>query len=189
MVSAFTPFWNVMGQKLAVEPDVQRADAVVVLCSGVNGDGTLSDESLRRAARGMEIYKSGLASWIVMSGPAIGNNTGRTEASIRRDLAVRMGIPDDRIIVISDVQNTRDESRHVAAALAARHATSIVLVTEALHMRRAALVFARTGLTVFPAPSDNQPQAAYFPDDRLMLMRTVLEQGSALLYYRLAGYI
>lgn len=188
-LSVFTPMWNVIGQKLAVAPDLQRADAVVVLGSAINADGTLNDESLRRTAHGMELYKGGLAPLLLVSGSTLPNGMGPSEAEVRRDLAVRMGIPDERIILFPNVLTTRDESRQVAAELERRHAGSILLVTESLHMRRAMRLFERVGLKVFPAPSDNQPQAASYPDDRLLLMRTILEQGGALVYYRIAGYI
>jgi hypothetical protein len=56
-------------------------------------------------------------------------------------------------------------------------------------MRRAAAVFESAGLVVFPAPSDNSPEESTSPGGRLHLMTSVAEQGAALFYYRIAGYI
>jgi uncharacterized SAM-binding protein YcdF (DUF218 family) len=56
-------------------------------------------------------------------------------------------------------------------------------------MRRAMLVFERAGFQVFPAPSDNLSGGAGSTFDRLNLMRRVLQETGALIYYQAAGYI
>jgi uncharacterized SAM-binding protein YcdF (DUF218 family) len=84
---------------------------------------------------------------------------------------------------------TREESMEVARLLAQRSGTTVLLVTEALHMRRAMLAFTRAGLTVHPAPSDNFPLFAANTEDRLYVWRRLLQETTGLLYYRMAGYL
>jgi uncharacterized SAM-binding protein YcdF (DUF218 family) len=187
IVSAFTPLWNAAGRRLAVKPVLQPADAIVVLGGGVRR-GELGDESLRRTIHGIELYKRGLAPIIVFSGPQPLDDSSLAEAEVRKRLALRMGVPSDRIITITKIRTTHDESRQTALELGRFHATTILLVTEALHMRRAMAAFELAGFRTFPAPSDDEPRLAASPAARLELMWRVVVQAAGLFYYRMAGY-
>jgi uncharacterized SAM-binding protein YcdF (DUF218 family) len=97
-------------------------------------------------------------------------------------------VPADRIATLPNVLTTRDEAEQTAMNM--RNAGgSILLVTSSLHMRRAAGVFVRQGLRVFTAPSDDWPRFAFGVEDRLKLIRVVLENAGGLLYYKLLGYV
>jgi uncharacterized SAM-binding protein YcdF (DUF218 family) len=186
-VSVFTPFWNVAGQQLAVTAQLRPADAIVVLAAGLLPDGSLSDESLRRMFEGLVLYKTGLAPRIVLSGPPLSNGSA-VEAEIRASLAARLGVPQQAIFQETAVHTTRDEAFRIWERFGSE-APSFLLVTESLHMRRAMLVFERAGFQVFPAPSDNLSGGAGSTFDRLNLMRRVLQETGALIYYQAAGYI
>jgi uncharacterized SAM-binding protein YcdF (DUF218 family) len=187
VTSTVTPMWNIAGKYIAVAPEIEPADAIVVLAAGVMSDGSLNDESLRRAVHGFSLYKRGLAPKIVLSGPR--NSDGIVEAVVRTKLALEMGIPADAVLQEIAVNTTRDEARRVGELLAIGNSSRILLVTESLHMRRARLVFERAGFHVAAAPSDDYAGTATRPEDRLKLMRRVLEEAGALVYYRIAGYI
>jgi uncharacterized SAM-binding protein YcdF (DUF218 family) len=189
VISVHTPLWNYLARPMVVEPSVQAGDAIIVLGAGVLSDQTLTDESLRRAIHGLRLFNRGLAPLLVLSGPRRKDVPGLSEAEVRRDLAIQWGIPAGQILVVSDVMTTQEESLKIAAALSERGASTALLVTSALHMRRAKGVFEKAGLIVLAAPSDNYPRAAVGPQERLLLMMSVLEQGMALLQYRLAGYV
>lgn len=186
-VSVWTPLWNVMGLQLAVEPAAGQADAVVVLAAGLNIDGDLDDESLRRAVYGIRTFRKERAPRLILSGPAGPIPSAPAEAEVRRSLALQLGVDGSRILLITEVQTTRDEASRTAALLQPN--ATVILVTSALHMRRAARTFEHEGLTVLPAPSDNYPLSADSPKKRVFLMWDVLEQAGALFYYRLAGFI
>jgi len=189
--SAFTPFWNFVGRRLRLEPQLTKSDAIVVLGAGVLMDGTLSHESLRRTVHGLRLYKRGLAPLLVVSGPTPRTDArrgGLPEAEVRKAIALEMGIPAGDVIAISQVHTTRDESEEIAARLAERRSTTILLVTESMHMRRAMELFERAGLRVFPAPSDDFPRVAESPESRIGLMWRALIQLAGVVYYRAAGY-
>ena len=188
-VTAFTPIPNIAGSALAVMPAIEPSDAIVVLAAGIAKDGELIDESMRRAVHGLELYKRGLASLIIFSGPRRRDSQVPSEANARSRLAEDMGVPPNAIVKIEMVDTTRQESEEIADFLLKRNARRILLVTESLHMRRARLVFERAGLQVFPAPSDTYSKAAYSPKERLWLAIRVIEQSMALVYYQVAGYI
>ena len=66
---------------------------------------------------------------------------------------------------------------------------SILLVTDASHMRRARALFERAGFTVRPASTDEGVLVAGRPEDRLRLVRVVGQELVALGYHRLFGYL
>jgi uncharacterized SAM-binding protein YcdF (DUF218 family) len=186
-MAAFTPIPNIVGRAVSVPSLVQPGDAIVVLAAGITPDGRLVNRSMRRTIYGLRLYKRNLASTIVFSGPAQGGSL--SEADERADLAREMGVPDDAILAVNDVNTTYDESRRIASVLAARNLKQILLVTDSLHMRRAKLVFERAGLQVRPAASDDMSSYAITAEERLLLSEEVLLESVGLLYYRLAGYI
>ena len=79
VVSAFTPVPNVMDHWLSVPARIEPADAIVVLAAGIDEDGTLTINSMRRVLRGIALYKEGLAPLLVLSGPRA-RAAGRLEA-------------------------------------------------------------------------------------------------------------
>ncbi len=86
VVSAFTPMANVLAQSVAVRPEIAPADAIVVLAAGgASSSGALSDNSLRRAISGIDLYLKGLAPLLVFSGNDPG--ASRAESRIRAHLA------------------------------------------------------------------------------------------------------
>jgi uncharacterized SAM-binding protein YcdF (DUF218 family) len=187
LISIYTPLWNAAAVRLTVKPSTGKADAIVVLGAGGTTDGRLSDDSLRRAVVGIQLFKQRRGSVLILSGPREG--TGKSQAEIRADLAIEMGIPAESIKIVTRVSTTRDEAVEVASMLAGRHEDTVLLVTDSLHMRRAQRVFESTGLTTMAAPSDDISAAARTPAHRIELIYSVLQQSGALLYYKLAGFI
>jgi uncharacterized SAM-binding protein YcdF (DUF218 family) len=84
---------------------------------------------------------------------------------------------------------TREEALRIGAELRPRHARRILLVTDSMHMRRAQGLFEAAGFEVLPATADTISGRARAPEDRLELMRWVLGEAVARVYYRLAGYL
>jgi uncharacterized SAM-binding protein YcdF (DUF218 family) len=189
LATTLTPIANYAGAHFAPKPVIRPSGAIVVLGGGVWKDGMLGDESLRRTVRGIELYKATLASIIVFSGPARDDEPGRTEAEVKTQLALTMGVPQDAIIKDDRAYTTREESIHISSVLQAHDIHSILLVTESLHMRRSTYLFERAGMQVYPAPSDNFSVAATSPGERLQLAARILEETAALIYYRAAGYL
>jgi uncharacterized SAM-binding protein YcdF (DUF218 family) len=189
LVSVYTPVWNTLASRLAVAPTEKGADAIVVLGSGATVDGKLSDESMRRLIRGIQLYKRGFGPVLVVSGPKPRHGTAQSEAQARRSMALEMEVPATSIITVEDVQTTRDEAAQIALIMTERHAKSIVLVTESLHMRRAMRLFENSGLIVAAAPTDDVASSAQSPNERINLLYSVLQQGGAILYYRIARYL
>src|SRR5688572_3104785 len=86
----FTPVPNAVARWVEVEPNLARAEAIVVLGNGIEGDGTLTPRSWLGATHGVSLFREGLAPLIVFSGA----RSRRThEAVVREALARGMGVP------------------------------------------------------------------------------------------------
>lgn len=188
LASAFTPIWNTIGHALAIPTALEPSGAIVVLAEGQMPDGSLRDESMRRTIHGVKLHRVGLAPLLILSGPKA-FRLSPAEAEVRAQLAQTMGIPADSILKVTDVRTTHDEASQVVLLLRPRQITRIILVTESFHMRRAKMVFERTGLQVLAAPSDDYSRSSGNVQGRLKLVRRILEESAALVYYRIFGYI
>lgn len=183
--AAFTPFANVLHRTLSVRPQLERAEAIVVLGAGVSTTGTLSDSSLRRAIHGVELQRRTLAPTLVLLGPSTWP-LGETE--IRGTLARSLGVPPERIRLVTGGKTTREEALRTREALGPG-VSRILLVTGAIHMKRARGLFANAGFTVLPAPVDDTSGGGVSPEARLALSVRMGEELLAQLYHRLAGYL
>ena len=182
LLAAFTSVPNAIAQRLAVPAAIEPAAAIVVLGASINRDGTLTDASLRRAVEGIRLYREGLAPRLLLLGMY---GEGRARAA----LAATLGVPPDAIAVDEIEPTTRHEAHGVARRLGPLGAKAIVLVTDALHMRRARALFEREGLTVFPAPTNTGLVLGHTPENRLGLTRGLLQELTALAYHRAFGYL
>ena len=104
-----------------------------------------------------------------------------------RDLAVALGVPARHIVVEGRSSRTSENASEVAALLAPYSASDVLLVTSALHMRRAKLCFERCGLRVGPAPVPLF--IAGEPPVRASVLAQALHEYLGLAYYRALGWI
>jgi len=185
---AFTPCASVISRWLGQPARLEHAAAIVVLGGGgVGPDGRLSDISLRRMLYGVQLYQRRLAPLVLFSGGP--EARGPTEAESRAALARTLGVPDAAILTETMARTTHEEAQRIASVLLPRGARRVLLVADAQGMRRAAGVFARAGFEPLPAPTDDVAASGGPPEARLGLARRVLIELSALIYYRMAGYL
>ena len=180
---AFSPAATIAARRVAIAPDVGPADAIVVLGSAVNADGSLSDASLRRAVAGIRLYRDGLAPRLVFLGMS-------GEAEARARLAVHFGVPREAILTEGVEPTTRAEASRMAVVLGGQLGVRrVLLVTDVLHMRRARALFLREGLTVRPAPTNFATLYATAPESRLLLTRVLAQELTAIAYHKVFRYL
>lgn len=184
---AFTPLPNLLSRYLGVSSRVEPAEAIVVLGGGIDQTGELRNESLRRTVRGIILHRAGVATLLVLLGPA--SDEGPSEAEVRAELARRFGVRSEAILTEATAWTTREEATRVRALLQPRGVRRILLVTNSQHMLRAKALFERAGFEVLPATADDISDTVDSPEGRLELTRIVLQELLALGYYRVAGYL
>lgn len=145
--------------------DVQTADAIVVLSGMIEKrkNAPLGEWSgaVDRFEGGVDLIQAEKAPLLIFTGgwvPRIPN--AKPEGEILAQRAVRLGVPKDKILVTGKAQNTREEATAVRQVGRNWWVTGsnprIILVTSAFHMRRAEMLFRKSGFEVTPFPVDLQ---------------------------------
>jgi uncharacterized SAM-binding protein YcdF (DUF218 family) len=137
------------------------ADAIVVLGGGMAGvepprlhpDLGLAADRIWHAAR---LHKAGKAPVVVLSGGAGWARSGdkQPEAGAMSEFLQDLGVPKSSILLESESRNTYENALCTKRLLDARSEKKILLVTSALHMRRAEAIFRSLGFEVVPAATD-----------------------------------
>lgn len=111
----------------------------------------LKPTAIVRLAEGIRIYRMNPGSKLIFTG-----FKGIVEDRVSfpdklRELAIALGVPAEDIIALNGPQDTQEEAQLIASKFAD---SSLVLVTTALHMPRALILFHDAGLDPTPAPTD-----------------------------------
>jgi Uncharacterized conserved protein len=145
----------------------EHYDAVVVLGGGVLPRGTLrpisdlSSFSKNRTACGVDLFKQGYADTLVFTGGS-GHvfKDGPRDALEMKRWAERLGVSPDTIVTEEQSRTTYENATETHRLLGS---ASILLVTSASHLPRAAALFTKQGFRVTPVPCDFQTQ--HRPED------------------------
>lgn len=173
-----------VARPLVVAPELGPRRFVVVLSGGIRSTGHLNATTRARVHLAVSLLREGRGEILVMSGGP--RRRGRPSAApAMRDLAIALGVGHERILVEEQSSCTAENARAVAALLAAGP-RDVLLVTSALHMRRAALCFARQGFRVGPVPV---PAATDEDPERASLVTQMLHEYLGLAYYRALRWI
>jgi uncharacterized SAM-binding protein YcdF (DUF218 family) len=197
MVVVFTPLSKKMAAPLKVQApaaEIERgADAVMVLGSWVQGDGTFTGPAASRLLRGMELVRQGRAPVLVVS--EIELPAGSYVKAARR-LSSELKFPLNVQALPGYVTNTRDEAVHFAALAKSKGWTRVLLVTSPTHTRRATLMFRRAAqgqkLQVLPVASmefDADLNTLDDPEDRVRVFKWCLREMIGIWVYKRRGWI
>lgn len=174
-----------------------RADAIVVLGATLRsnsaefGNYISSRRGVERLRYGAFLHRqTGLP--VAICGGDIGARSGRPLAEyMDREMRLVFDIAPQWLETRS--RNTAENASYAHQLLAAEGKTRILLVTHALHMRRAAYLFQRAGFDVVPAPTAFAGSQSYLPGALLPTADALSESNEALheilgyLYYRLGS--
>jgi uncharacterized SAM-binding protein YcdF (DUF218 family) len=116
-----------------------EADAIVVL--GCRGPVALR----RRLEIGIRLFERGAAPLLVLSG---GGRGPLREAELMRRAAIAHGVPPTAMLVDPVSRDTFENAGETARLLSARGLRSVLLVSDRVHLPRAALLFRLAGLRI-----------------------------------------
>lgn len=133
----------------------QKCDVILVLGCNIGSREQPSPCMTARAAHAAELYRQGLAGYVIASGGP--THPGTTEAAELARLLERDGVSPDHIVLEDRALNTIQNMRYSAEIMTRYGWDSAILVTEPFHIRRAALVAHDFGLKVWPAPAVRSP--------------------------------
>lgn len=151
---------------VAIE-ETPSADAIVVLggsVSQVMPPRLLPEEQIEaRITHACRLFQAGKAPIIICSDGTqyqATDGTMRKGAQDMRLLLVEMGVPPDAILLEKTSRNTYENAKKTADILEEQNRKRVLLVTSAMHMPRAAALFRKQGVDVFPATNSHRMYAA-----------------------------
>jgi uncharacterized SAM-binding protein YcdF (DUF218 family) len=131
------------------------ADAIVVM-GAAQYDGRPSPLFAARLDHAIELFHTGVAPWLVVTG---GKREGdrTTEAATARAYAIRHDVPEEAILVEDQSRTTLQSIRLVAALMADRELSSAVFVSDPSHMLRVLRMASDEGITGYGSPTRTSP--------------------------------
>ena len=109
---------------------------------------------MRRLEVGVRLFQAGAAPVLLLSGGGAGPVP---EAEIMRRMAHSRGIPEAALLVEPESRDTLANARRSARLLAARGGSSVLLVSDRVHLPRASLLFRLAGLRVARCAAPQPP--------------------------------
>ena len=187
---ALGPLTHWMSEGLAREDPRQKADAVFVLASGLQGDGDLSTVAMSRLLGGLELLGEGWAPRLVLSELPAPRPRYRDAAC---ELMDSLGMSHE-ILTVGPVRNTHDEAVAVGELVRDLGFERLLVVTSPGHSRRASLALEAQGVRVISVPSvetlyDYENLADARGDERVRAFPALIHEHVGLLYYRYKGWI
>lgn len=128
---------------------LQNMDCILVLGCGVRDDGTPSDMLRDRLDRGLELYFSGVAPKLIMSG-----DHGRTdydEVNVMKQYAVDRGVPSEDVFMDHAGFSTYESIYRARDIFGVK---GMVIVTQEYHLYRALYLASRFDMEAYGVSSD-----------------------------------
>jgi len=133
----------------------QAADAILVLGRRLEGD-TLTAVFTARLAQAEDLWRGGHALRIFVAGGTTGTAT-RSEAEAGRDWLLARGIPEEAILLEDRSQHTLENLFNVRIELRAQGWTTLLMVSDPLHLARAKATARGLDLAVRCCPAPAAP--------------------------------
>jgi uncharacterized SAM-binding protein YcdF (DUF218 family) len=186
LIVAGWTFWLYRQIKsVADRDDATRADAIAVF-GAAEYAGRPSPVLHARLDKVVSLYNMQIAPMIVTLGGGTEKDSGRTEGGVGRDYLLANGVPYDKIIAETQSIDTEQQVDRLAEIAEQQHFHSIVVVSDATHLYRIALLCERAGLTVHTSP---RAPLGHVDDLDLTqrMMHEIISSTSVLLDLHLSG--
>jgi uncharacterized SAM-binding protein YcdF (DUF218 family) len=129
----------------------RRADVILVLGRELVGDAP-TPVFRARLEHGARLWRAGWAPELVVSGGMTGDAT-RSEAEAGRELLLELGVPAEVIGIEQGSRHTLENLYNVRESLRRRGLSRFILVSDPLHLARAAALAAGLGLDFVCSPA------------------------------------
>ena len=135
--------------------DQRDAAFAIVVLGAAQYNGRPSPVLKARLDHALELYRAGLAPFVVVTG-GIGAGDHVSEATVGHRY-LRQHIPDSALIVRPDGRTTEESMRSVGEWMQEREQERVLLVSDPFHMARLRLEATRAGLTARVSPTHSSP--------------------------------
>ena len=142
-----------------------------------------------RLISAIELYNIGKIKKIIISG---GNgelvNDGMKEAEWSKDYLIRMGVKNKDILLESKSRNTMENAQKTSELINVNLSERLLLITSAVHMKRATFCFNKNNLTVESYPTDCTESNIILSFDYLFIPNIKALIKWEILIHELIGY-
>lgn len=148
-----------------------------------------------RILTGITLVKRGVADTLLISGKTGDILERGNEAELLRGFAIEWGLTLEQVVLEEKSRNTYENALYSAHIIRASGYNTLILVTSALHMRRAAAAFHKQGLfpELYPVDFHTSHEIApssFLPSVEVLAVTTLaIHELIGLVMYRLQGYI
>ncbi len=155
--------------------------------------------SIDRLLHGLKLYKTGKAKKIMLvSGSGSITKPNEKEALILKNYLLKIGIPEQDLIIESESRNTHENAVNTAKILnKSFQKGNFILITSGYHMPRAKRCFKKVGLPVAPFSVDQYAGKRKFVFDYLFIpniealkkWNILTHEWFGVISYKIVGYI
>lgn len=138
--------------------DTRRPAHAIVVLGAAQYDGRPSPVLRARVDHAIDLWRSGLAPVLFMTGGR-GQGDTTTEAAVERRYAIANGVPASAILMEQESRSTSESLRNVAGMLG-QDRRAVILVSDPFHMLRLSILARRFGLRPRTSPTRTSPISA-----------------------------
>jgi uncharacterized SAM-binding protein YcdF (DUF218 family) len=131
--------------------EITKADAAIVLGAKIKGGKPLPVFE-ERINHGIWLYKNGYVDKLIFTG-GINTDSEYSESSTARDFALKNSVPDDDIFIEERSKTTQENLFYAAQTAKAKGITTVIIVSDPIHMKRAMLIAKDNNLTAYSSPT------------------------------------
>jgi len=162
----------------------KNSDVLLVLGARSYRNGKYNPCLYERVKRGVNLYKSGYAPYLLFSGGSdLEDNIN--EAETMRQIALELDVPDSAIILEKQAGSTYENMLFSRQILSQNNKASAIIVTEPFHIGRAALVAKKLNMDYSLSPATDSVCWTRWK----YISRYMLREPFALMLYKTTGEI
>lgn len=129
----------------------EQADAIIVLGAAAWHNNP-SPVFLERIRHGIWLYENGYADYIIFTG-GHGDGAKYSESYVAMNYAIAAGVPIESILIEEYSRTTEDNFSYAMHLIEDHNISTVIIVSDPLHMYRAMRTIRDTGLEAFSSPT------------------------------------
>lgn len=154
----------------SLKRDTGPADAAIVLGAAVYGERP-SPVFRERINHAIDLYHEGSVQYLIFTG-GVGNRDEIAEAEAARNYALRMGVPNDAILIETISTTTAENLVQAKRLVDEHHLGRVLVVSDPLHMKRAVSLARDVGLDAYPSPTPTTRYRSWRSQGSFLLRET-----------------
>ncbi|MEL7569932.1 MAG: YdcF family protein [Eubacteriaceae bacterium] len=131
--------------------EATKSDAAIVLGAGISGDEP-SPVFKERINHGIWLYKNGYVGKLIFTGGK-GQNEKISDSSVAKKYAIENSVSGEDILIEEYSTITQENISFAAQIVKENNFSSVIIVSDPLHMRRAMLMAKDYGLNAYSSPT------------------------------------